>query len=73
MDLIPSFEGFEAEYGDKIKFAKLNIADARRVAIGQKVLGLPTVAMYSNGEKIQELTKAEVSHEAIEEMIKANI
>ncbi len=73
MELIPSFEGFEAQYGDKIKFTKLNIADARRVAIGQKVLGLPTVAVYSGGEKVQEITKSEVSAESIEEMIKAHI
>ncbi len=73
MELIPAFEGFEEKYGDKIKFAKLNIAEARRVAIGQKVLGLPTVVMYGGGEKIKVLTKDEVSTDAIEEMIKENI
>ncbi len=73
LDLLPDFIGFEEKYGDKIKFAKLNIADARRVAIGQKVLGLPTVVMYSGGEKAQELTKGDVSAENIEKMIKEHL
>ncbi len=73
VDLSPIFIGFEEKYGDKIKFAKLNIADARRVAMGQKVMGLPTFVMYSGGEKVQVLTKGDVSEASVEEMIKNNI
>ena len=47
---MPGVHGLEEKYADKIKFASLNIGGARRVAIGQKVLGLPTMIIYKNGE-----------------------
>ncbi len=34
----------------KIKFTSLDITKARRLAIGQKVLGLPVIAIYKDGE-----------------------
>ncbi len=71
--LMPKIMEFEEKYGDKIKFTKLNISGARRLAISQKVLGLPTITIYSGGEKVQELTKDQATPDAIEEMIKANI
>ena len=57
-------------YGDKIKFTALNTSKARRVAIGQKVLGLPVIAIYKDGEKVEELVKDDATKEAVEEMIK---
>ncbi|MEG0155570.1 MAG: thioredoxin family protein, partial [Lachnospiraceae bacterium] len=60
-------------YGDKIKFAALNTTKARRLAIGQKVLGLPAVVLYKGGEKIAEVVKDDATAESIEEMIKAHI
>lgn len=71
--LMPNFMEFAEQYGDKIKFAKLNTAGARRVAISQKVMGLPTIAVYCGGEKIDELTKESATVEAIENMIKKHI
>ena len=67
--LMPHIEEFEKQYGDKIKFCKLNITSARRLAISQKVMGLPVIAIYKNGEKTEDLVKDEATTEAIEEMI----
>ena len=39
--LMPHVHAFEETYGDKIKFASLNTTKARRLAISQKILGLP--------------------------------
>ena len=39
--LMPHVHAFAETYGDKIKFCALNTTKARRLAIGQKVLGLP--------------------------------
>ena len=39
--LMPHVHEFAETYGDKIKFTSLNTTKARRLAIGQKVLGLP--------------------------------
>ena len=68
--LMPHVEAMEEKYGDKIKFTKLNTTKARRVAIGQGVMGLPVIAIYQNGGKTEELIKDEATIEAIEEMIK---
>ena len=45
------------KYGDKIKFTSLNTTKARRLAIGQKILGLPVMAIYKDGEKVEEVVK----------------
>ncbi len=71
--LMPHIEEFSQIYGDKIKFCKLNITSARRLAIGQKIMGVPAVAIYKAGEKIEELVKDDATVEAVEEMIKKYI
>ena len=68
--LMPHVHAFAETYGDKIKFCAMNTSKARRVAIGQGIAGLPTVAIYENGEKIDELVKEDATPEAVEEMIK---
>ncbi|MGB7606461.1 MAG: thioredoxin domain-containing protein [Lutisporaceae bacterium] len=59
------------QYGDKIKICKLNTTENRRLAISQKVLGLPTFIVYKNGEKIKEISGAEnCTPDSIEALIK---
>lgn len=71
--LMPHVEKLAKKYGDKLKFTKLNTTKARRVAIGQKVLGLPVIAIYKDGEKIEELVKDDATPENIEAMIQKYI
>ncbi|HBC96021.1 MAG TPA: thiol reductase thioredoxin [Clostridium sp.] len=59
--LMPGVHGLEKVYGYKIKFASLNISSARRLAISQKVLGLPTMIIYKNGEKMAAITADKIS------------
>ncbi|MCT4585222.1 thioredoxin family protein [Peptostreptococcaceae bacterium AGR-M142] len=68
--LMPDVERLEEQYKGSMKFAKLDASKARRVAIKQKVLGLPTLAVFKDGEKIDELTKDDATVENIEAMIK---
>jgi thioredoxin 1 len=68
--LMPDIETLEEVYGDQIKFVKLDTTKARRLAIKQKVLGLPTIAIYQGGEKKDEVTKEQASKENVEAMIK---
>jgi len=68
--LMPDVMELENQYGDKVKFTKLNTTGARRLAIKQKVLGLPTIAIYNNGEKVDEVTKDDATRSNIEAMIK---
>ncbi|MCL2067237.1 MAG: thioredoxin family protein [Treponema sp.] len=68
--LMPDVEALSQQYGGDIKFVKLNTSGARRLAISQKVLGLPTVTLYKDGQKVSELTKDEANKANIEAMIK---
>jgi thioredoxin 1 len=53
--LRPRIEELAAEFAGSFKFTALNTSKARRLAISQKVLGLPVLAVYKGGEKIREL------------------
>jgi len=68
--LMPIVHGFAEKYGDKIKFCALNTTKARRLAIGQRVLGLPVMAVYQDGKKVEECVKESATPENIEKMIK---
>jgi thioredoxin 1 len=71
--LMPDVEELEAKYEGKVKFCKLNTTKARRLAISQRVLGLPTIALYKDGEKVGEVTKDDASKANIEAMIEKHI
>lgn len=71
--LLPDIEELANQYGEELKFCKLDTTKARRLAIQQKVLGLPTIAIYRNGEKIAEVTKEDATKANVEGMIKKNI
>jgi len=71
--LMPDVEELAQKYDGKIKFCKLNTTKARRLAISQRVLGLPTISLYKDGEKIDEVTKDDANKENIESMIQKHI
>lgn len=68
--LMPFVHEMAEKYGSSLKFCALNTTKARRLAISQKVLGLPVMAIYRSGEKIEELVKEDATPENIENMIK---
>ncbi|NLC77887.1 MAG: thioredoxin [Clostridia bacterium] len=67
--LMPEVEKLAEKYAGQAKFCSLDTAANRRLAIGQKVLGLPTIGFYRNGEKVFELTK-EFTVEDVEAKLK---
>jgi thioredoxin 1 len=71
--LKPFVHGCSELYAGGMKFTTLNTSKARRLAISQKVLGLPVMAIYENGEKIEELVKDDASEANIEAMIKRHV
>lgn len=66
MELMPDVISLSEKYGDRIKFAKLNIAGNRRVAMGQGVMGLPSMVFYKNGERVEHLSGEELDANQIE-------
>lgn len=70
--LMPQVEELEGAYA-ALPFYKLDTMKARRLAIGQKIMGLPVIAIYKDGEKVEELVKDDCTKENIENMIKKYI
>lgn len=68
--LMPFVHRMAEEYGDKLKFCALNTTKARRLAISEKVLGLPVMAIYQGGAKVKELVKEECTEQSIKNLIK---
>ena len=70
--LMPIVHALAEKHNDKMKFTKINTMKARRLAIAQKVLGIPVMAIYKGGEKVTELVKDDCTEENIEKMITEN-
>ena len=70
MELMPSVEELAEKYQGKMKFCSVDTSGNRRLAISQKVLGLPAILFYKNGQKIDELSGQEIQPEDIEAKIK---
>ena len=68
--LMPHVHEFAEKYGATLKFCALNTTKARRLAISQKILGLPVIAVYENGEMIDSCVKDAATPENVEAMIK---
>lgn len=71
--LMPDVEALEVIYGEKIKFVKLDTTQARRLAIKERVLGLPTIAIYKDGVKTDEVVKDAATKSNVESMIQKYI
>lgn len=71
--LMPSIEELSEKYDGKVKFCKLNTTKARRLAISQRVLGLPAILLYKDGEKVGECSKDDATQQNIEAMIEKNL
>ncbi|HLR21534.1 MAG TPA: thioredoxin domain-containing protein [Tissierellaceae bacterium] len=70
LKLMPHIEKLDKKYGDKLKFTILNTSKARRLAINQKVTGLPTIVIYKDGEKIESLVGDKVTEGSVTELVK---
>jgi thioredoxin 1 len=68
--LMPEVVALAEKYESQIKFTKLDVAKARRLAIGEQVLGLPTLVLYKDGQKVDEVNKDNATVDNIEAMIK---
>lgn len=71
--LMPEFEALSESYEEKVTFAKLNTSQERRLAISQRVLGLPTVVLYKDGERVAECTKDSATQVGIKQMIDGHL
>lgn len=71
--LMPHVHELAGRYEGRMKFCSLNTTKARRLAIGQQVLGLPTVTVYRDGAKVEELVKDDATAENVKAMVERYI
>ena len=68
--LMPHVHALADKYHDSnLKFTAMNTTKARRVAIAQGILGLPVMAIYKDGAKVEELVKDDCTPESITAMV----
>ena len=65
MALLPEVEAFAERNAGKAKFCKLDTAGNKRLAIAQKVMGIPTLVFYKGGEKVHVFDKAAIEADGI--------
>ncbi len=70
LELMPSVEEMAEKYEGQMKFCSVDTSGSRRLAISQKVLGLPAILFYKGGEKVDEISGQEIQPEDIEAKIK---
>jgi thioredoxin 1 len=51
MDLLPGVHAMEKDYEGRIVFAGIDTGSERKLAMKQRVMGLPTMVVYEGGEK----------------------
>ncbi len=69
--LMPDVEAMAKEHEGKIDFFKVDVAENRSVAKALRVMGVPTIIFYNNGEQVGRLSGAEATIDKIKEQAKA--
>ena len=54
--LSPVIDTVAEEYGDRVKFTKVNIEDCIESAKKYSISGLPSVLVFKNGEPVERMT-----------------
>jgi thioredoxin 1 len=66
MALLPDVDAFAEKNAGKAKFCKLDAATNKRLAISQKVMGLPVLAFYRGGEKLFSFEKDDIEMDKVQ-------
>ncbi|GAA3601708.1 thioredoxin [Secundilactobacillus similis] len=52
----PVLEQLEDDYGDRIKFGKLNVEDNQDLAMNYKVMSIPSLVLFRDGKAVEKVT-----------------
>ena len=56
--IAPTIEELSKEYADKLKVVKLNTDENPDIASKYKIMGIPTLMFFKNGEKVDQMVGA---------------
>ncbi len=65
MGLMPHYMEMAKEFEGKAKFTKVDCSVNKRVAMGFRVMGLPTFLFWKDGAEVKRLSKEECTPESI--------
>ena len=65
MALKPLYHDIEKDFEGKVKFTAVDCSTNKRVAMGFRVMGLPTFLFWKDGVEVKRLSKDECTIEAI--------
>ncbi|HOO87683.1 MAG TPA: thioredoxin domain-containing protein [Synergistales bacterium] len=71
MALLPNVHTMADEYEGKVKFCSVDVSENRRVAIANKVMGLPTFLFWKDGAEVTRISGGDVTLEKIKENVEA--
>ena len=71
MALLPNVHTMADEYEGKVKFCSVDVSENRRVAIANKVMGLPTFLFWKDGAEVTRISGGDVTLEKIKEKVEA--
>jgi len=70
LELMPDVEALSEDYKGKVKIAKLNSAENRRLCINHRVMGLPAFLLFRNGEEVKRISGGDLQKVDIENLVK---
>lgn len=53
--IMPVLEELSGEYGDKIKFFKVNVDENPNIAGKYRIMSIPTIKVFKNGEIVEDM------------------
>ena len=71
MELLPNVHTMAEEYKGRVKFCSVNVSENRRVAISNKVMGLPTFLFWKGGAEVARISGGDVTLAKIKENVEA--
>ncbi len=71
MALLPDVHKMAEEYKGKVKFCSVDVSGNRRVAIANKVMGLPAFLFWKGGSEVSRISGGDVTLEKIRENVEA--
>ncbi len=64
----PILEEIAAEYGDKIKIAKMNVDENQKTPQSYGIMGIPTLMVFVNGEEKKKIVGAVPKKKLVSEL-----
>lgn len=70
MKLGPVIEDLAEKYADQVVIGKYNVEDETDFATENRIMSIPTILFFKNGEQVKDLRLAGATRDQIEENIK---